>query len=270
MTELTGRYVDVLGYRTYYETVGAGSAVVCIHTAGADGREYRHLLPHLASAGWQGIALDMPGHGKSYPALETLRPIDTAEEWVDFILAFSEEVGLERPVYVGGAMSASLLLRLASDYPSATRGIVAAGAMTNGVGTISTEFLDVLNHPLVNLSDFMESTTLGLCGPLRPLVSQNECVWHNARNLTPEVMEADLRMYSTHNIDSTVGRIAVPVLHLRGEFDRLLSDDMAAAVRSGVPDVTMVDLPGVGHFPMLEDPDLFNRTVEAFLQMIKS
>jgi pimeloyl-ACP methyl ester carboxylesterase len=268
VAEIIGRYLDVLGYRTYYESVGTGPAVVSIHSGGADSREYRHLLPELGRLGWHAIALDMPGHGKSYPNLDNLRPIDTAAHWVEFVLAFSRAIELDRPVYLGAAMSASVLLRLAAEHPDASRGIVAAGGTADFTGWLSEEYLDVLNHPLVNAADFMESTTPGLFGPHLAMAIQNECIWHNARSITPEVMEADLRIYATHDISGILDLIAVPVLHLRGEFDRTVNDENVAAIRAGIANVTMEALPGVGHYSMLEDPELFNRSVARFLTRI--
>ena len=45
---VTGRYVyvevDGVEYRVYYEENGEGIPLVCQHTAGSDGRQYRHLL----------------------------------------------------------------------------------------------------------------------------------------------------------------------------------------------------------------------------------
>ena len=45
---IQGRYIylDVEGieYRVYFEEAGSGIPLVCQHTAGSDGRQYRHLL----------------------------------------------------------------------------------------------------------------------------------------------------------------------------------------------------------------------------------
>ena len=45
---ITGRYVHLeLGgraHRVYFEEAGSGVPLVCLHTAGADGRQYRHLM----------------------------------------------------------------------------------------------------------------------------------------------------------------------------------------------------------------------------------
>ena len=45
-----------------------GIPLVCLHTAGADGRQYRHLLadPEI-TARFRVLAFDMPWHGKSTP-----------------------------------------------------------------------------------------------------------------------------------------------------------------------------------------------------------
>ena len=45
---IIGRYVhvDIDGemYRIYFEENGTGIPLVCLHTAGSDGRQWRHLL----------------------------------------------------------------------------------------------------------------------------------------------------------------------------------------------------------------------------------
>ena len=47
-TEIAGRYVYLtvrgVEYRVYYEEAGEGTPVLFQHTAGSDGRQYRHML----------------------------------------------------------------------------------------------------------------------------------------------------------------------------------------------------------------------------------
>ena len=74
-TEITGRYVYVtvqgVEYRVYYEEAGEGMPILCQHTAGSDGRQWRHLLedPELTKE-FRIIATDLPFHGKSLPPTE--------------------------------------------------------------------------------------------------------------------------------------------------------------------------------------------------------
>ena len=63
-------HVDIDGemYRIYFEESGEGIPLVCLHTAGSDGRQWRHLLADKEFAkSFRIIAFDMPWHGKSSP-----------------------------------------------------------------------------------------------------------------------------------------------------------------------------------------------------------
>src|SRR2546421_424798 len=69
---ITGRYVyvtvDGVEYRVYFEESGRGIPIVLQHTAGADGRQWRHLLedPWITER-FRLVAHDLPFHGKSLP-----------------------------------------------------------------------------------------------------------------------------------------------------------------------------------------------------------
>jgi pimeloyl-ACP methyl ester carboxylesterase len=69
---MVGRYVHVEidgeMHRIYFEESGAGIPLVCLHTAGSDGRQWRHLLADEEfTKKFRIIAFDMPWHGKSNP-----------------------------------------------------------------------------------------------------------------------------------------------------------------------------------------------------------
>ena len=70
--EVTGGYVPVTArgttYQVYYETAGTGRDVLCMHTAGADGRQFHGLMadPRITD-GHRLVAFDLPWHGKSPP-----------------------------------------------------------------------------------------------------------------------------------------------------------------------------------------------------------
>ncbi len=69
---IIGRYIhlDIVGqpHRLYWEEAGQGTPLLCLHTAGSDGRQYRALLndPEIL-ANYRVIVFDMPWHGKSSP-----------------------------------------------------------------------------------------------------------------------------------------------------------------------------------------------------------
>ena len=69
---IVGRYVNITvdgrAYRIFYEEAGSGIPLFCLHTAGADSRQFRHMLndPDL-TAKYHVVAFDLPWHGRSTP-----------------------------------------------------------------------------------------------------------------------------------------------------------------------------------------------------------
>jgi len=71
--------------------------------------------------------------------------------------------------------------------------------------------------------------------------------------------------------DSTplLGQIRVPTLILHGAEDQITPIREAEKMRDGIPGAQLKILPAAGHLLNLEQPDLFNQTVRAFLQTLE-
>ena len=101
-----GRYLDLevqdVSYEVYFESAGNpdGIPLVLQHTAGSDGRQWRHQLEdERIGRDFHMLAYDLPYHAKSVPP--------TGIEWwkqeykltksflLDFVTAFVSELGLE-------------------------------------------------------------------------------------------------------------------------------------------------------------------------------
>ena len=55
-------------FRLYFEEAGSGIPLLCLHTAGSDGRQWRAVLNDAQiTRHYRAIAFDMPWHGKSSP-----------------------------------------------------------------------------------------------------------------------------------------------------------------------------------------------------------
>src|SRR3974390_3483968 len=69
---ITGRYLRMtvgnVAHRIYFEEAGEGIPLLCLHTAGSDGRQYRALFNDAEiTRRYRVIAFDLPAHGKSSP-----------------------------------------------------------------------------------------------------------------------------------------------------------------------------------------------------------
>src|SRR3712207_4596662 len=70
--DVVGRYVRLTSggreHRIYFEEAGTGPVLLALHTAGADGRQFRHLLADAeVTARHRVVSFDLPWHGRSLP-----------------------------------------------------------------------------------------------------------------------------------------------------------------------------------------------------------
>ncbi|MEM7710543.1 MAG: alpha/beta hydrolase, partial [Pseudomonadota bacterium] len=87
--------------RIHVETAGRGRDVLLLHTAGADTRQWRHILcDEELCRDYRFWAFDMPWHGKSLPpdGWQEREYLLTTEAYIDTILAVTDALGLDRPI----------------------------------------------------------------------------------------------------------------------------------------------------------------------------
>ena len=128
---ITGRYMhlDLFGrpYRIYVEEAGEGTPLLCLHTAGSDGRQYRGLMnDERVTRNHRVIAFDMPWHGKSSPPAgwhdEEYQL--TSAQYTTMILEISTALELDRPILIGCSIGGRIALHLALEHPEHFRAII--------------------------------------------------------------------------------------------------------------------------------------------------
>src|SRR3954470_17820323 len=146
---IVGRYIHLdfggRAYRVYFEEAGAGIPLLCLHTAGADGRQFRDLLNDAAITDrFRVIAFDLPWHGKSLPPAgwQTEEYRLSTRHYVDFIRAFTGALELERPVLLGCSMGGKILLQVALECPAEYRALIVLEAAAHQQPWYHLDWLD--------------------------------------------------------------------------------------------------------------------------------
>ncbi|MBS0643757.1 MAG: alpha/beta hydrolase [Proteobacteria bacterium] len=261
--EVTGRYVPVtLGhttYQIYYETVGTGRDVLCLHTAGSDARQFHGLMAEAdVIASNRLVAFDLPWHGKSPPpegGIPGSWRLNT-DLYVDLIMSFVAAAGLEKPIVLGASMSGEICLELAYRHPEAFSGIIACEACEK----IERRQTSWAAHPLVNQAYFVPEWIRALCAPQSPAEYQEAIAWHYSQG-GPSVFFGDIAFYSgdwdardrVHKIDTKRCRLFM----LTGEYDYSCTIEASEATAKKIPGAVFKPMPGIGHFPFAENPPLF-------------
>ena len=197
---IIGRYVYIpyagKEYRVYYEENGQGIPLVCLHTAGTDGREYRHQLcdPDITK-NFRVIAFDLPRHGKSIPPKHFYKEEEeyalTSKFYSEFIMAFCEALELEKPIIMGSSMGGNVCLPLALEYENELTALIAIEACDHSPGW----WIDPLNHPHIHGGEVCATAVFGLMAPQNPDEYRWETWWYYAQG-GPGVFKGDLHFYS--------------------------------------------------------------------------
>jgi pimeloyl-ACP methyl ester carboxylesterase len=274
---VTGRYAHLeLGgkpQRIYFEEAGQGIPLVCLHTAGSDGRQYRAVLNDAAiTRSYRVIVFDMPWHGKSSPPAGWEKDDYrlTAASYTDLIMTFAGELGLVRPVVMGCSIGGRIVLHLALEHARALRALIGLQS-----AAYVERYYDAawLNHAEVHGGQACGAIAYGLMSPVSPDAHRWETVWHYMQG-GPGIFTGDLFFFQgVGEVRDRLGAIDTslcPLYMLTGEYDYSASprDTEMAAARIRGAKVTIMK--GLGHFPMSEDPEAFLGYLRPVLDEIRA
>lgn len=261
---ITGRYatVEIEGrrQRIYFEEAGTGRPVLCLHTAGADTRQWRHLMNDAAvTEGHRLIAFDLPWHGKSLPpeGFEREEYLLTTETYIATVLAVCEALGLERPVLAGCSMGGRIALQLAALHPDRFSGFIAIEASDFQSAWYDIDWFD---RPDAHGGQMGAALVSANISPHAPERDRWATLWMFMAS-GPGVFRGDLSFYTRD--DSLIGRLdridttRTPVHLLVGAYDLTCTPADTERTAAAIPGATCAVMDELGHFPMSEHPEGF-------------
>jgi len=280
---VAGRYLrlDFKGkpHRIYFEEAGPadGIPLVCLHTAGADGRQYRALLNDVEiTRRFRVIAFDLPWHGKSSPppGFEREAYQLTTDLYVDTVMAVCRALDLDRPVVIGCSIGGRAVLHLAlrhGDYFRAAIGLQSATHADPGADTRLRD-LGVLFRPDVHGQEAAAGSVACLISPTSPNAEKWETLWHYMQG-GPGIFLGDLHYYFTdgdlrNGLLDGLDTQKCPLHLLTGEYDLSATPELSAELAKLVKATSFQVMEGLGHFPMSESPAQFRRYLLPVLDRI--
>jgi pimeloyl-ACP methyl ester carboxylesterase len=277
---IVGRYLrlDVKGrpHRLYFEDAGQGIPLLCLHTAGADGRQYRALLNDSEiTRRFRVIAFDLPWHGKSSPpaGYQTEAYRLTTDLYVDTVMAVAQALRLERPVVMGCSIGGRAVLHLALRHGAHFRAAIGLQSATHADGGADTRLRDlgVLFRPDVHGQEAAAGSVACLIAPTAPGADRWETLWHYMQG-GPSVFLGDLHYYfddgDLRNTDLSRLDQRCPLYLLTGEYDLSATPELTAALARTTGARHCEIMKGLGHFPMSESPQQFRRYLLPVLERI--
>ena len=224
---MIGRYVhvDIGGemHRIYFEENGAGIPLVCLHTAGSDGRQWRHLLADEEfTKNFRIIAFDMPWHGKSNPPASWSGEEYqlTTARYTETIRAFCKALKLDRPVVMGCSIGGRIVLNLAIDHAAEFRALIGLEAADFQAPWYDTDLAQPSRTSMAAKSAPRWCRADRAAEP--GIVARTETLWAYKQG-GPGVFKGDLYFYRVdgdlRGRVETIDTKVCPLFLLTGEYD---------------------------------------------------
>lgn len=241
--------------------------LVLLHGVTGSGRIWQDVVP-LLSGQHDVHTPTLPGH-RGGPAIQR-RPA-TIGELVDAVEHYLDEHGLAKPHLAGNSLGGWVSIELAR------RGRAASVCALSPAGF----WWDAKSHDRVAGHINRTRTLARILRPATPLALRSaigrrlglrDVACHGERLTAARVQEiADIADDSTFMDDYTpheqvapLDPLPCPITLAWSQFDRLVpAETYGRTARERLPGATWVLLPGVGHIPMIDDPELVARTILA-------
>jgi 3-oxoadipate enol-lactonase len=241
-----------------FRAAGDGPApVVFVHGMCQSSVFWQPTLDQLPT-GFSGYAVDLPGFGESANIPGPFSIEGHADAVADFIRSHAPHDA----VLVGNSMGGVVCQMLAIRHPGLIGKLVLVASGPN-VPDVSA---GLAAADKAESGPWDEATALAYVGnffarppaDLAPYVAA-------ALQATRDARSQSMRSSARTDLRDRLPSITVPTLIVQGEQDRGRTPEVGALMASLIPNATLHIVPGAGHTPMLEDPDLWTRLFHQFL-----
>jgi pimeloyl-ACP methyl ester carboxylesterase len=251
------------GARLYYETHGAGPALVFAHGLGGGHLSWWQQVPHFRDR-YTCVSFDHRGFGLSRDTPDG----PGADAFVDDLAALVDHLGVPDVRLVAQSMGGWTCLGYALRHPGRVRALV----MACTAGTLADPETEVVYRAHAAGRPEAALFARGIhpaCGErmareqpaLHFLYREVDALSHD---LDKDAVRKKLNKLRT-TARAEVARLRVPLLCITGEEDVVIPPAAVAVLASIVPGARLARVPEAGHSVYWERPAAFNRLVDEFL-----
>lgn len=240
--------------------------IVFLQGIGGAARLWAPQVASFKAAGYEPIALDLPGYGARPPVDHMTFDMLAAD-----VEATVDERKLDRPVIVGHSLGGMIAQTCLRRRPQGYRAAVLSGtspAFGNPSGDFQKKFVADRLAPLdagKTMADMAEGVANQLMGPNAD--PKNRALLIEVMgSISPRTYRAAVQCLVGFDERANLGQIKVPVLCLVGSLDNNAPPAMMEKMASKIPGARYTLLPGLGHMPNLEAPKAFNAAIFDFLR----
>lgn len=256
LADLERKEITLASGLTYvYLEGGKGAPLLLLHGFGANKDNFtrvaKYLTPH-----YRVIVPDLAGFGESAkPPQADYGPRAQAER----LRAFARALGLAQLHLGGNSMGGHIALTYAALYPKEVHSLWllnAGGVWSAPPSELRRKMAETGENPLLvqDEDDFAALVALVAAKPLmipRPFLD----VLAQERIKNYALEERIFKQLAADSVEERIRGLAVPSLIVWGQQDQVLHPGSAGVLQMLLIKSEVVMMPGVGHVPMLEEPE---------------
>ncbi len=270
----SSRFVEVMNMQVHYRDEGPPSdtiPLVLLHGTASSLHTW-----NVCASEWtkthRVLRMDLPGFGLTGPHPNHEYSI---EAYVAFLAAFLEATHVEQCYLAGNSLGGLIAYQFAAAHPDKVKKLLlldpAGYPITNAKGSLAFTLgrIPVLKNilkvitPISLVRKSLEDAYGDITLVTDELVEQYRDMACREGNREALVQRLNLE----HKTDTTViGTLAIPTLVIWGELDQLIPVAHAYKFSRDLPVDSLVVLPGIGHVPMEESPQLIIPLVTGFIK----
>jgi pimeloyl-ACP methyl ester carboxylesterase len=250
---------------TYGRTVVRGArAAIFVHGAGMDQSVWTLQGRYLAFHGWNAMAVDLPGHGRSERRLAAIG-VENLADWLGEVV---ESLGTRPIALIGHSMGALIALDLAARRPDLVGALCLFGAAARM--PVHASLLDVAKRHDPKAVELICDWGFGPRGHVGGSPSPGGWLMGHARNLLlrgdPEVLAEDLTACNAYLAgEERAAAVHCPTLIIIGAEDRMTPPAAGQALAAIIAGARAATIERCGHMVMLESPEASLTLLSDFL-----
>ena len=268
------RYAVVNGAKIHYQRAGAGRPLLLLHGLVGSAKNWRHNISFL-SRDSSVYAVDLFNMGQS----ERVPGLDAGlDATADRLAAFMDAVGLDEADIAGHSHGGAVAMMFAARHPNRVRRLILF-APANPFCNLGHQLIRFYQTPLgiwfarkiPFLPRMLKATALSHMYGDPARISPDALDGYTQGLHIPGTVDHVLQIVQRWFVDmgllrSALGElVAKPTLLIWGDRDRAVGLSSARELQRTLPQSRLLVLPGVGHIPFEEMPDVCNQAMRDWL-----
>ena len=245
-------FVNIKGQQIYYQVTGRGENLILLHGWKQDVSSFWPLVDLLKND-FKLWLIDLPGFGRSDNPKKPFSLINYSKIVAEFI----KQNHIKKPIILGHSLGGNIAVKFAANYPNFFSKLILEDSSGLRPENNSRGLIYLIAAKIIK---YLIPDTLNLKEKLRVKFYKSI----GSDYLGAEDLKLTLQNILNSDISKDATKIKNETLIIWGENDQAVPLASGKTLYQLIPNSKFILIENVGHFPHLENPDLFTYYVKDF------